>query len=59
MVFGRYQRRVADVDRILLHAYLAGVSTRATAELAEQVFGGQLSHQTVIGIVWRWSVPAR
>jgi transposase-like protein len=53
MVFGRYQRRVADVDRILLHAYLAGASTRATAQLAEQVFGGSLSHQTVSQI-GRW-----
>jgi len=53
MVFSRYQRRVADVDRILLHAYLAGVSTRATAELAEQVFGGTLSHQTVSQLT-RW-----
>jgi transposase-like protein len=46
-LFDRYQRRVADVDRILRHAYLLGTSTRATAELAEQVFGGCLSHQTV------------
>jgi len=46
-IFDRYQRRIADVDRILRHAYLLGTSTRATAELAEQVFGGQLSHQTV------------
>lgn len=46
-IFDRYQRRIADVDRILRHAYLLGTSTRATAELAEQVFGGSLSHQTV------------
>ena len=46
-IFDRYQRRIADVDRILRHAYLLGTSTRATAELAEQVFGGILSHQTV------------
>ena len=46
-LFDRYQRRLADVDRILRHAYLLGVSTRGVAELAEQVFGGQLSHQTV------------
>jgi len=46
-IFERYQRRIADVDRILRHAYLLGASTRATAELAEQVFGGTLSHQTV------------
>lgn len=47
LMFDPYQRRVSDVDRILRHAFLLGVSTRGTAELAEQVFGGQLSHQTV------------
>jgi transposase-like protein len=47
MLFERYQRRLADVDRILRRAYLLGTSTRATAQLAEQVFGGSLSHQTV------------
>jgi transposase-like protein len=46
-VFDRYQRRLADVDRILRRMFLMGTSTRATAELAEQVFGGSLSHQTV------------
>ena len=53
MLFDRYQRRIADVDRILRHAYLLGVSTRGTAKLAEQVFGGQLSHQTVSKLM-RW-----
>lgn len=52
-VFDRYQRRIADVDRILRHAYLLGTSTRGTAELAEQVFGGHLSHQTVSQLM-RW-----
>jgi putative transposase len=52
-VFDRYQRRIVDVDRILRHAYLLGASTRGTAELAEQVFGGTLSHQTVSRIL-RW-----
>jgi transposase-like protein len=47
LLFDRYQRRASDVDRILRRAYLCGTSTRATAELAEQVFGGTLSHQTV------------
>jgi transposase-like protein len=51
--FDRYQRRVADVDRILRHAYLAGASTRAVAQLSEQVFGGTLSHQTVSRLM-RW-----
>ena len=53
ILFDRYQRRIADVDRILRHAYLLGASTRGTAELAEQVFGGQLSHQTVSKLM-RW-----
>jgi len=52
-VFDRYQRRIADVDRILRHAYLLGTSTRGTARLAEQVFGGTLSHQTVSRLM-RW-----
>lgn len=47
LLFDRYQRRIADVERILRHAYLLGISTRGTAELSEQVFGGTLSHQTV------------
>lgn len=53
LIFDRYQRRIADVDRILRHAYLLGTSTRGTAELAEQVFGGRLSHQTVSRVM-RW-----
>ena len=47
MIFDHYQRRIKDVDRILRHAYLLGASTRGVAELAEQIFGGTLSHQTV------------
>ena len=53
VIFDRYQRRIADVARILRHAYLLGTSTRATAQLAEQVFGGRLSHQTVSKLM-RW-----
>jgi len=52
-VFDRYQRRITDVARILRHAYLLGASTRGTAELAEQIFGGCLSHQTVSRLM-RW-----
>lgn len=53
LIFNRYQRRVGDVDRILRHAYLLGTSTRGTAELAEQIFGDSLSHQTVSRLM-RW-----
>lgn len=52
-LFGRYQRRIADVDRIIRHAYLLGCSTRATAQLVEQIFGHSLSHQTVSQLM-RW-----
>lgn len=47
VVFDRYQRRIADVERILRHAYLLGTSTRGLAGLAEQIFGGSISHQTI------------
>lgn len=53
IIFDRYQRRIADVDRILRHAYLLGCSTRGTACLAEQVFGGSISHQTISKLT-RW-----
>lgn len=53
MLFDRYQRRITDVERILRHAYLLGCSSRGTAQLAEQVFGGTLSHQTVSKLM-RW-----
>lgn len=52
-VFDRYQRRIADVDRILRHAYLLGASTRALSELAEQIYGGCMSHQTISQLM-RW-----
>jgi transposase-like protein len=52
-VFDRYQRRIADVDRILRHAYLLGTSTRALSELAEQIYGGCMSHQTISQLM-RW-----
>ncbi|NIV35575.1 MAG: IS256 family transposase [Anaerolineae bacterium] len=53
VIFERYQRRIADVERVLRHAYLLGVSTRDTAKLAEQLFGEALSHQTISGLM-RW-----
>jgi len=53
MVFDRYARRIADVERILRNAYLLGVSTRGASALAEQIFGGSLSHQSVSRLI-RW-----
>ena len=52
-IFQRYQRRIADVERVLRHAYLVGASTRDTAQLAQQIFGGPLSHQTISRLM-RW-----
>ena len=53
VVFDRYQRRIADVERILRHAYLLGAATRGVSELAEQIFGGSVSHQTISQLM-RW-----
>jgi putative transposase len=53
VVFDRYQRRIADVERILRHAYLLGTSTRGLAGLAEQIFGSSISHETISQLM-RW-----
>ena len=57
VLFERYQRRVKDVERILRHAYLLGCATRGLAQLAEQIFGGCLSHQS-ISVLTRWTDDA-
>lgn len=51
ILFDRYQRRMNDVDRILRHSYLLGVSTRGDAELAEQIFGDCLSAQSISNLM--------
>jgi putative transposase len=56
-VFERYQRRIADVERILRQAYLLGCPTRGLSQLAEQIFGGSLSHQS-ISVLMRWTDEA-
>ena len=53
LIFERYQRRLVDVERVLRHAYLVGASTRDAAELAKQIFGSSLSHQTISQLM-RW-----
>ncbi len=53
VVFDRYQRRLSDVEAVLRHSYLLGASTRGVAQLAEQIFGGSVSHQTVSRLM-RW-----
>jgi len=51
IIFEPYQRRMGDVDRILRRAYLLGASTRGDAELAEQIFGGSLSPQSISNLM--------
>ena len=52
-VFDRYQRRQQDVNRVLRRAFLTGLSTRDAAGLAEQLWGGSISHQTISRLT-RW-----
>ncbi len=52
------ERRQAEEDKLklhnqLLHADRLGVSTRGLAQLAEQLFGGSVSHQTISRLM-RW-----
>lgn len=51
LVFDRYQRRQRDVDRLLRRVFLTGLSSRGAAELAEQLWGGSVSPQTVSRLV--------
>ena len=53
LVFDRYQRRHHDVDRVLRRVFLTGLSTRDAAQLAEQLWGDSVSHQTVSRLT-RW-----
>mgnify|MGYP006297200675 CR=1 FL=1 len=52
-VFDRYQQRCDDVDRVLRQAYLMGLSTGDAAELGGQLFGQDVSRQT-ISALGRW-----
>jgi putative transposase len=46
-VFTRYQRRQAQVDRLIRDVFLAGVSTRRVGETLQAVLGEPISAQTV------------
>ena len=46
-VLGRYQRRQAEVDRLVRDAFLAGISTRRVGEVLAPVLGETISPQTV------------
>lgn len=52
-VFERYQRRLDDVEAVLRNSFLRGTSARDTAELAEQIYGAAVSHQTICKLM-RW-----
>jgi transposase-like protein len=46
-VFGRYQRRQAQVNVLIREIFLAGVSTRRVGEVLERLLGERVSAQTV------------
>jgi len=46
-VFSRYQRRQAQVDRVIREVFLAGVSTRRVGEALGAMLGERVSAQTV------------
>jgi len=51
VVFGRYARRSAAVDRVVVEAFLLGHATRKTVRLFRRLFGATLSPQAVSNIV--------
>lgn len=46
-VFGRYKRRVSDVDSLITEAYVQGSSTRDVSRLTEALMGRKVSRSTV------------
>ena len=46
-VVPRYQRRMADVDRLIRSVFLAGVSTRRVGQTLAEILGDQVSASTV------------
>ena len=46
-VVPRYQRRMADVDRLIRSVFLAGVSTRRVGRTLAEILGDQVSASTV------------
>lgn len=49
-VLPRYQRRMADVDRLIRSVFLAGVSTRRVGQTLAQLLGDTVSASTVSAI---------
>lgn len=50
-VLGRYCRRSAALDRLILEGFLLGHSTRKTARLFKRAYGGSISPQAVSNVV--------
>jgi transposase-like protein len=50
-VLGRYCRRSAALDRLILEGFLLGHSTRKTAKLFRRAYGGSISPQAVSNVV--------
>ena len=46
-VMGRYQRRTAEVDDMIVEAYVSGVSQRKMGEVTKALMGEQVSRSTV------------
>ena len=46
-VMGRYQRRTAEVDDMIVEAYVSGVSQRKMGEVTKALLGEQVSRSTV------------
>lgn len=52
-VIGRYQRRAAEVDEMIVSAYVHGVSTRDMSELTRSLMGEEVSRSTVSRVTKR------
>lgn len=50
-ILGRYCRRSAGLDRLILEGFLLGHSTRKTARLFKRTYGGSISPQAVSNVV--------
>lgn len=50
-VLGRYCRRSAALDRLILEGFLLGHSTRKTARIFKRAYGGSISPQGVSNVV--------
>ncbi len=52
-MIGRYKRRAAEVDEMIVSAYVHGVSTRDMSELTRSLMGEEVSRSTVSRVIKR------